>query len=279
VSFLKRILLILLGLALISLVTVVFLVPQALVSAGVRLEEILPVARVIIVVIVDLIILALLYFVVRPSDTPKARNGSGTLVVRASGALADVNPESARERILRAVRDVPDVISAEAKLEPVRGRADIELDVVVAAASKVSVPNKQREIDRALRQVVTKQLGLDLAGRPRVHIQLQDETPRSSTFAASPPPVAVSGLTPSARPSTAFEPLPPSPPPVRPFPADPTPTPTPTPVGVVPPLVTSKGDDLTETDKEDEQNGVDTLMFDDLHPPTSAGDEKKSPVE
>ena len=82
--------------------------------------------------------------------------------------------DSARDRILRAVRDVPDVLSANATVKPVRGKADVELDVVVSHES-ISVPEKQREIDRALRQVINKQLGLQMAGKPRVHIRLDDE--------------------------------------------------------------------------------------------------------
>jgi len=45
------------------------------------------------------------------------------------------------------------------------------MDVVVDG-DDLSVPDKHKEIDRALRQVVIKQLGLQLASRPRVHIRL-----------------------------------------------------------------------------------------------------------
>jgi hypothetical protein len=95
-------------------------------------------------------------------------------MVKGQGVVADVSVESACDRILRAVRAVPDVLSAEATVKALRGKADIDLTVAVANTT-TNLPEKQHEIDRALRQVINKQLGLQMAGKPRVHIRMDDE--------------------------------------------------------------------------------------------------------
>jgi hypothetical protein len=212
-SFLRRLVLVLLGLVLIALIAILLLVPEAVISFGQTLSQISPVVRTLIAIVAALFILALLSLQVRPG---RYTNRDG-LIVRTSGALADVSTESARERVLKAVRDVPRVVSAEAKLDAVSGKADIEMEVVVAGED-VNVPKKQQEIDRALRQVLIKQLGLQLANRPRVHIQLQgseaDKPPVPTTplpreveplpaAVAPPPPAAPVRETPVERPATA----------------------------------------------------------------------------
>lgn len=211
-NFLKRLLLILLSLSLAALVTGLFLSPESIERIAESIEAIPYFLRVLLVAIADLLILVILYFQVRPAPHPN-KNG---LIVRASGALADVSVESASERILRAVREVPDVVSAQTKLIAVNGKADIDMDVVVAGAN-VNVPNKQKEIDRALQQVTLKQLGLQLANRPRVHIQLESERPVSAPVVAAPVPSA-----PVVVPTIVETPVVSSPPPVvvQPAPRD-----------------------------------------------------------
>lgn len=186
-SLLRRISLILLGLLLVVIVTLVLLVPDLLVRIGTSLAQISPIIRTALVIVANVLILAVLYLQIRP--TPRA-NSNG-LIVKASGVLADVSPESAQQRIVKAVRSVQNVVSADAKLETISGKADIEMDVGVVG-DNVNVPQKQKEIDRALRQVVLKQLGLQLASRPRIHIQLLTEeeiAPPPRVTPPSPPPV------------------------------------------------------------------------------------------
>jgi hypothetical protein len=135
--------------------------------------------RIVIAVLLDLVLLALAYLQIRPARKPESTG----LTMRSSGAVAEVSVESARERILKAVSEVSDVVSVEARVVPIRGRADLDLDVEVLG-EEVRLPDKQREINRALKQVINKQLGLQLAGRPRVHIRLRGEKPLVMT----PPP-------------------------------------------------------------------------------------------
>lgn len=196
---LSRFLIVIAGLLAITLLTVLFVVPQTLIDFLTPLTGVNLVVRLVIVLLVDVAILALIYVRLRPRTVP----GDG-LVVQASGAMADVSPESAKQLILSAVTKVPDVTSATADLKAVRGRADIELDVTITG-DHINIPNKQQEINRALKQVVNKQLGLSMLGRPRVHIRLNSvEQPAAKPpvteqpkDAAAPPAVA-----PSAEPAT-----------------------------------------------------------------------------
>jgi hypothetical protein len=180
-NFLRRVYLLLLGLLLVIIVTLLLLSPQAVGTWVGSISELSPVVRIIITVVVDLLLLALMYLQVRPDPGSKVTG----LLMRGSGAVTEVSVESARERILKAVSDVPDVISAEATVKPVRGKAEIEMQVVVMG-DEVRLPNKQKDINRALRQVIDKQLGLQIAGQPRIHIRIHGEEPLKPFV---PPPV------------------------------------------------------------------------------------------
>jgi hypothetical protein len=110
-------------------------------------------------------------------------------MMQASGAITEVSVESARDRILKAVSDVPDVVTADAEVKPVRGRADVELQVTVMGHD-VQLPAKQKEINRALNQVIHKQLGLRMAGQPRVHIGFHgEEAAKRPAVSVNAPPV------------------------------------------------------------------------------------------
>lgn len=206
-SILRRITLILFGLLFITIITVAVLVPQALLSIAARVDPIPTPLRLVLVILVDVIILALIYSLIRRR---RVVNKGGLIVKSGSGnVLADVSTESARERVLKAIREVPAVVSAEARLDAIDGKADIDMDVVVDG-DHINVPEKHKEIDHALRQVVIKQLGLQLANRPRVHIRLQGQDEVAPVVAPALPVV---------------EPLPPLPPPAPVAPVVPPATP------------------------------------------------------
>jgi hypothetical protein len=168
-NFLRRIYLLLVSLLLIIVVTALLLSPETIISWVGSISEISSVIRILLAVVFGLLLLALMYVQIRPD---RIRNMNG-LMMRGSGAVTEVSVESARERILKAVSDVPDVISSEVDVKPINGKADIELQVVVYGHD-VKLPVKQKEINRALKQVIDKQLGLRMAGQPRIHIRLQD---------------------------------------------------------------------------------------------------------
>lgn len=197
---LERILLVILGLLIITLLTVIFIAPQTVADLMITLQNINIAIRLAVVLVLDAFILALLYVRLRPQKID-----ANSLVVKASGVVADISIDSARGHILRAVRAVPDVTEASAELQAVQGRADIELDVTVAG-DEVNVPGKQQEINRALQQVITKQLGLQIYRQPRVHIHLDSEKLVAEKREEQPAPKPVE----SARPIVAA-PVTPSP--------------------------------------------------------------------
>lgn len=191
-NFLGRFLLFLLTVLVIVVLTVFLLSPLTIRDWTGNISEISSVVRVVIAVLIDLVLLALLFSQLRPARQQPTSSG---LMMRATGTLTEVSVDSARERILKAVSDVPDVVSVEAQVKPVRGRADLDLDVEVLGED-VRLPEKQKEIDRALRQVINKQLGLQMAGRPRVRIRLHGEKPvvvppRVEPPVVTPPPPVV----------------------------------------------------------------------------------------
>jgi hypothetical protein len=185
-NFLRRVYLLLLGLLLIIAVTLLLLSPEAVGTWVGSISELSLVVRIAVTVVIDLILFALMYIQVRGDPRTKV-NG---LVMRGSGAVTEVSIESARERILKTVSDVPDVVSADATVKPVRGRADIELQVSVFGHD-VKLPEKQKEINRALRQVIDKQLGLQMAGQPRIHLRIHGEETQKPPVVVSPPPAPV----------------------------------------------------------------------------------------
>lgn len=184
-AFVRKIVIVLVGISLALLMTVLLLNPDSLASFANNLSETSALVRIPVAVLLDAFLLAVIVILLRGERAPRSTTG---LAVKAKGAIADVGIDSARDRILRAVRDVPDVLSASAIVKPIRGKADVELEVVVSHES-MSVPDKQREIDRALRQVINKQLGLQMAGKPRVHIRMDDE--RVEALPPEPPAAVV----------------------------------------------------------------------------------------
>ena len=179
---LNRVLAIVMGLLLIMLVTVVLLVPESLVLLLSGFIDVDFLLRLAVVVVVNVLILVFMYFQLR---RPQKSSTTG-LAVKASGAATDISVESARTMILNGVQSVKDVVSADVDVKAVQGRADVDLNVRVTG-DDIHIPNKQKEIDRALRQVINKQLGLQMRGKPRVHISLQGEKPETPVLEAKQP--------------------------------------------------------------------------------------------
>lgn len=159
------------GVLVLALVTVVLLAPETVERLFAGIGAVNIALRTAAMVVINLLVLVLMYLRLRRQAAPVTG-----LTVQAQGALANIEVESAQTIVLRAVKDVPDVRSAEATIRAVQGRADIEVDVTIASAL-VNVPEKQKEINRVLRQVINKQLGLRFHGRPRVNIRLEAPVP------------------------------------------------------------------------------------------------------
>ena len=190
-GFLRRLYLILLSLIFIVVLAIFLLSPATIANWAGSISEISVIVRGLLAALLVVALLVLMYVQVRRDP----RSNVTGLVMRGSGAVTEVSVESARERILNAVSDVPDVVSAEAEVKPVEGRADVELQVVVMGHD-VKLPVKQKEINRALKQVIDKQLGLRLAGQPRIHIRLHGEEAATTAVISPPsPPAKVEAVT------------------------------------------------------------------------------------
>ncbi len=179
--FIDRALAAVLAFVVIGLITIVAIAPDSLRVTLAGIEEINLVLRVAVVVVLNVLILIGLYLSLR-----SPRKEITGLAVRAPGAYTDVSIESARKLILAAVENVPDVVSATATVKAVNGKADVDMNVQVTGHD-IHIPKKQKEINRALRQVINKQLGLQMRGRPRVHIYLHGEQPVSGSVVAPSP--------------------------------------------------------------------------------------------
>jgi uncharacterized alkaline shock family protein YloU len=96
------------------------------------------------------------------------------LIVRGNdGALTSIEPDVVRERVTSALEDVQDVEPIVVRVKANRGKAEISVGVIVRQAD-AKIPEKEREIIRTLRQVVEKQLGVQIDGRPKVTISVAD---------------------------------------------------------------------------------------------------------
>lgn len=171
------------GVVVVAIITVLLLAPDTVVRFVQNIADLHIVARLFLVIVLYGLGLLAAYAQFRLAE----RRPHKGLAVKASGAETALSVESARERILKAVSEVPGVAEARADIKPVRGRADITLDVVVDN-KEANIPEKQKEILRALDKVVKKQLGLMMAGRPTVQISF------GAGAASSPPAQAAAEL-------------------------------------------------------------------------------------
>jgi hypothetical protein len=204
-SFLKRLYFLFLTLVLFALVVILLLSPGTANSWLANIAEQSVVVRAFVTLVIGVILFGLTYNQIRSDPRSKATG----LMMRTSGAIAEVGVESVRERILKAVGAVPDVVDVNAQVKPVRGRADIELHVTVLG-DDTELPAKQKEINRALNQVVNKQLGLQMAGHPRVKIELHREEIRKPIVLSSETPpsvVEISKPLPESKPIPETSPL------------------------------------------------------------------------
>ncbi|MFW5771921.1 MAG: hypothetical protein ACOCZH_01265, partial [Phototrophicaceae bacterium] len=125
----------LVGAVLVALLTVLLLVPQSITDfvSGVSLP-----LRLLVVVLIYAVAAYVLY---RQYQYPAVKG----LVVRSSGTLATLNTESARDAIVKAMRDIDGVRAVRADVKPGRrGWAQIELRVAVQG-DNISLPDKEQE--------------------------------------------------------------------------------------------------------------------------------------
>jgi hypothetical protein len=173
-------------------VTAFLMLPEYVVGAISALGGLNYWLRLVIVVVVDLLIVLAVFAQLRGAERYRGRE----LVVEAGDCDTTVTAESTRQRLQRAIYGLQDIETVEGSIKGKRGKAVISLEITTSK-DEINIPEKQREIDRVIKQVVVKQMGIKLAQPPVVNIRLasdakESEEPSSADVSASPPTTLVS---------------------------------------------------------------------------------------
>jgi hypothetical protein len=91
-------------------------------------------------------------------------------VRRVGGGEVIVTADSIAQRVQYHVDQLADVVGVRAQVKPRGGGVELELHLQTGA--DVNVPEKAEQVLQVARQVVEEKMGLVLAGKPRVHIQV-----------------------------------------------------------------------------------------------------------
>lgn len=123
--------------------------------------------RVVIALIINLLIVLAVFSQLRGAERYRGRE----LLVQMGDSNTTVTVESLRQRVQRAVQDLTDIEIVEAEVKGRRGHALISMEVTTSK-DEVNIPEKQREIDRVIKQVAVKQMGIKLAEPAIINIRL-----------------------------------------------------------------------------------------------------------
>ena len=194
-SFIRRILFLFAEIILMIALILLFIFPQTVADSISRIEEINLLLRIGIVAIPVLILLYFASHQIRPGRRPN----KDMLVVNSSGSVTHISKDSVKDRLLEEIRKIDNVASATATVEAKRNRADLELEVGISG-QQIKIPEKQREIEKVVRQVIREQLGLQLADKPTVRLFIQQ--PRALPAPGTTSAEEDNGATDTASPAT-----------------------------------------------------------------------------
>ncbi|MFZ4828301.1 MAG: hypothetical protein ACOYLB_13195 [Phototrophicaceae bacterium] len=151
---------------LVMLVTLL-LFPQSARELASMVESYNVVTRVLLVTLLTVFIV--IGMVVQLNRQP--RQTKGGVIVNMGDRNTLLDNESVRRGILKVVSQIDQVESAEVEARSANGRAAIVVNAKLnMSGEKINLPKKQREIDRAIKQVVIKQLGVRLAHAPSINV-------------------------------------------------------------------------------------------------------------
>lgn len=150
---------------------VFLLVPHALADVVVSWPMLL---RVLIVIAIELLLSWFLYLRLRrePLD-------STVFSSQSAGSINEIGVESVGERLKTVVEKLADIVVANTTISNEGGRADVEMDVTLVNRD-INLPEKEKELNRTIQQVIQKQLGLQLAGTPRIYLRFEGRTTKST---------------------------------------------------------------------------------------------------
>ncbi len=117
----------------------------------------------VLAVFIDLAIGVMLFYQLRRPKTG--------YLVRARGSVADVSPESIQAQVMHHVSKIDGVLDLDVRVQPMTGgRVELTLDVL--SVPDVLVARKVKQINKVVRQVVVRNMGLRLGAGPIIHLEL-----------------------------------------------------------------------------------------------------------
>lgn len=186
-NFLRKMTLVIAEIILLLAVSTLLITPLFMARVANDVNGIDPTIRITIAVVIDVLLVAAVISQLRAAP----RYSGAGLLVQSGDSSTSVTTESVRQNVMKAVAAIADIESVECKTTSKHGEAVLELDVATSK-DDINIPKKQREIDRAIKQVVVKQMGVKLNKPPVVSIRLASDKPKPAPVApAAPKPAAV----------------------------------------------------------------------------------------
>jgi len=183
VNTLNRVVIVIVCLALIATLTALFLLPQIVLIAvgqwmldwGSYIQGIEPWVRlgtgIAIAVVIDIALAIVIILEVR---RPRSRF---LRVQQVAGGMANISTDSVVELLQHRLEPLAGVIRVTPKIRAKGNRVTAWVDVGVARGT--NVPQTANRLIRAIRSVLTKELGLQIAGQPEVQVTVV-QPPRSA---------------------------------------------------------------------------------------------------
>ncbi len=203
----NRVVIVILLLLLIPLVSFVLIIPHiALVNVGTwltdlgyTLGQVQPVLRIlggiVLALLFILIALAVIFFEVRPQRKKFIR------VQQVNGGLATVSVESVAQQLQYHLDPLPGVLQVKSKIKPHKEEVAVAVDVKVGTG--VNVPELAAQCVAVVRDVLTREMGLQVSGEPQVRIELASAAGKGAPKTGGPHAAGPAPVTPSPEPVPA----------------------------------------------------------------------------
>jgi hypothetical protein len=172
----NRVVIVVLLLILIPLMSMVFIIPHSVLyntgvwmqNLGERLWEMRPILRlpigILLALIFDVLAAILIYFEVRRKRKRFIR------VEELSGGMATLSVESITQQLQYHLDPLPDVIKVSPEIKAKGNKVQATVDVTVTPGA--NVPQMATELVGRVKQVLTEDLGLTVAGDPQIRMRV-----------------------------------------------------------------------------------------------------------
>lgn len=157
--------------------------PKAVSDLALALEEQESGIRLLLVILAVLADAALVFIIYQELRTPLRKYNEDSLPVRARGSHAEISMESVKQNLNSQLMALDDIFSVQTDVESVRGR--VAVDMNINARDTVNIKRKTSLIQREIKKIVERQLGLKLDSTPTLHFELSST---AKVHLAEPPP-------------------------------------------------------------------------------------------